>query len=249
MPSTPSANAPITNMILCRQALANAMGRDGRLPGLAVFYGPAGSGKTRAAQAAAQALGAYYVQAWPVWTSRSLLEALAKELGVTTPAKSVSALMAQVIDALKAGPRPLIIDEMDHLVKKGLVEIIRTIHDSTGVPILLIGEQALPARLKTWDRFDSRVISFTPTLPANQEDAEILAECYAGDVTLEKDLLDYFLKATKGNIRRLSINLSHAGHHARTEGESHLTRKWWGHRPVHTGQAPRPAKTMDGIGL
>jgi len=249
MPSMPSANAPITNMILCRQALANAMGRDKRLPGLAVFYGPAGSGKTRAAQATAQAMGATYVQAWPVWTARSLLEALAKELGLMTPAKSVSALLGQVIEALKVGPRPLIIDEMDHLVKKGLVEIIRTLHDATGVPILMIGEEALPARLKTWNRFDSRILSFTPTLPANHEDAEILAGCYAGDVSLDKDLLEYFLKATKGNIRRLSINLSHAAHHARTEGETQLSRKWWGHRPVHTGQAPRAASTIDGIGL
>ena len=195
---TQSQNAPITTLFLCAQALAQAMGRDGRLPGLAVFYGPAGSGKTLAAKQASETLNALYIQAWPVWTQRALLEALATPLNITLKARTVTALLTQVIEALKADPRPLIIDEMDHVVKKGLVEIIRTLHDTTGVPILLVGEEALPARLKIWDRFHSRILSFTPTVPANLDDARHLAQAYVDGLQVDDDLLDYFLSISKG---------------------------------------------------
>lgn len=231
--------APITNMVLARQALAQASSRAEGLPGLAVFYGPAGYGKTFAAAAAAAAHDALYITAWPVWTQRAMLEALARELGITSPARGIPRLLAQVIDALEEQGRALIIDEMDHVVEKRLVELIRTLHDATKIPVLMIGEEALPARLKAWERFHSRILSFTPALSANLDDAKRLAQVYADGVVLHDELATHFLNATHGNIRRLSVNLSHLKREARRENITHASLDWWGERPLYTGDAPR----------
>ena len=86
-------------------------------------------------------------------------------------------------------------------------------------------------------------------MPANLDDARHLAQAYVDGLQVDDDLLDYFLSISKGNIRRLSINLAHASAQARAEGVEHLNRAWWGHRIVYTGQAPKVARDRRGVGL
>ena len=50
--------------------------------------------------------------------------------------------------------RPLVIDEADFLVKRGMIEIVRAIYKycaSAGSSIVLIGEENLPNALKMWE--------------------------------------------------------------------------------------------------
>nr|WP_249123784.1 ATP-binding protein [Pseudomonas aeruginosa] len=68
----------------------------------------------------------------------------------------------QIAEELAASGRPLIIDEMDHLVAAGQVELIRDLYESSQASILLIGEEMLPTKLKKYERFHGRVLSWVP---------------------------------------------------------------------------------------
>lgn len=229
--------AQLTNMGLalrtyldCEEAVA--------LPGhprIGLLYGPSGYGKTVAVGFTAQRTEAVYVEAKSVWTQRSLLEALCHELGVAALARSAPGMLQQVIDELNRSPRGLIIDEMDHLVRKQHVEIIRDIHDSTRVPILLVGEETLPAKLKSWDRFDNRILVATPAQPATLEDAQKLRSHYCPRVEIADDLVAAIVKACGAVTRRIVTNLTRAERIAVEEGAPRIDLEWWGNRGFNTG--------------
>ncbi|WP_207214001.1 hypothetical protein [Solidesulfovibrio carbinolicus] len=56
--------------------------------------------------------------------------------------------------------RPLIIDEMDHVVERNAVELVRDLYEASRAAILLIGEKALPGKLAQWERFHGRILDW-----------------------------------------------------------------------------------------
>jgi Cdc6-like AAA superfamily ATPase len=106
---------------------------------MGLFYGFSGYGKSVASAFAAARTDAAYVEAKSIWTQRTLLEEIAGSLGLPPVNRSGPRILGQIIEHLGREPRPLVIDEMDYLVKRQSVEIIRDIHDATSIPILMIG--------------------------------------------------------------------------------------------------------------
>ena len=151
--------APLKNVALCSAALERAMKRAPHLPGIVAMYGHAGIGKTLAAAFAANRYGAHYVQCMSTWTNKATLIAIAREMALS-PAATTYALTDQVCEHLALSGKPLIIDEVDHLVKRKAVEIIRDIYEGSQAAVLIIGEEEMPHRLKEWERFDSRILDF-----------------------------------------------------------------------------------------
>ncbi|MGE4321785.1 MAG: AAA family ATPase [Sphingobium sp.] len=137
----PRGHAPLTNMGLALRTLLECEDAGADSPRMGLFHGFSGYGKTVAAGFVSARTNAAYVQAQSVWSQRSLLEAIAEELGITRLEKTAPKILRQIIDQLNHEPRHLIIDEMDHLVHKRSVEIIRDIHDATQIAILMIGEE------------------------------------------------------------------------------------------------------------
>jgi len=228
--------APLTNMALLMQTLVDCTEAGEDSPRLGLFYGFSGYGKTVAAAYAAALSGAIYLEAKSVWTVRALLEAIAAELGITRFERTAPRLLQQIIDELNRAPRPVILDEMDHLVKKLMVEVIRDIHDATGVAILMIGEEALPAKLKEWERFDNRILVARAAEPASADDALLLRNHYGLASLIADDLAIYFAERCRGVTRRIVNNLRAAQRLADAEGVDHMDRLWWGNRPVASGE-------------
>lgn len=231
--------ARLTNMDLCLRTMMAAVQASQGAPRLAIFYGWSGLGKTCAAAYTASATGAAYIVAQSLWTQKSFLEALARELGVTLPSRRASSndLMNAIINQLDHDPRPIIIDEMDFLAKEAVVGIIRGIHDAANVPILMIGEEGLPAKLKLWERFDNRIIAATPAQPADRADGRLLRDMYARRAQISDDLVDYFVARCQGVARRIVVNLLNAQDVAIDELalDGVLDRKIWGNRPLKDG--------------
>jgi DNA transposition AAA+ family ATPase len=235
----PSAGfAQLTNMGLgLRTYLDCAEARPG-LPRIGTLHGPSGYGKSVAMAYTAQKTGALYVEAKSIWTQRSLLEAIAAELGIVAFERSAPRILQQIIDQLNADPRGLIIDEMDHLVRKQHVEIIRDIHDATSAPILLVGEEALPSKLRSWERFHNRILVFTAAQPASLDDALKLRAHYCPRIDIADDLVERIVRVCKGVTRRIVTNLIRAERCAIESGASEIDLGWWGDRPLDTGDAP-----------
>lgn len=231
--------ADIANLGLCDVAIERALSRTTSLPGMVCFYGPSGYGKSMSACWVANARRAYYVQARSVWTKKDTLRAIISELGVTTaPTATSAALVDAIASELAMTGRPLIIDEMDHIVNKGSVELIRDIYEASQAPILLIGEEMLPTKLKRFERFHGRVLSWVPAQPVSVEDAKRLAPVYS-KVTIHDDLLAHVVKLANGSVRRVAVNLSLISDTSLTEGMAAVDLTTWGKRELYTGEAPK----------
>ena len=230
--------APLANMSLALRTLTDCIDAGDHRPRMGLFYGYSGYGKTVGAAFTAAQTGAAYIEAKSIWTQRSLLEAIAEELGLVRFERTAPRLLRQIIEELNRQPRPLIIDEMDYLVKKQSVEIIRDIHDATPAAILMIGEEALPGKLKEWERFDNRILVATAAEPASADDALLLRDHYGFSGIIADDLAAYFAERCKGVTRRIVTNLTEAARVAATAGELLIDRAWWANRPVRNGDIP-----------
>ncbi len=234
--------AQLTNMRLGLSTMLDCQDAEEGSPRMGLFYGPSGYGKSVAAATIAARLNGAYVVAKSIWTQRSLLEALATEIGIAQLARTGPRLLDQIVDQLLDEPQPLIIDEMDHLVTRRSVEIIRDIHDNARVPVLMIGEEALPAKLKAWERFDNRLLVATPAQPASLSDARLLRGHYCQKVEVADDLLEAILRVTGGITRRVVTNLQKVQAEAIAAGRARMDLAEWGDRRFRTGAIlPRKA--------
>ncbi len=231
--------AAIYNLELVRTAAERLNSRTAGLPGIAVKYGPAGYGKTTAALAIANELRAYFVQMRSAWGRKALLEKILLEMGAK-PHGTIPQMLDQVCEQLATSGRMLILDEFDYCTRNdGLIELVRDIYEGSQATLLLLGEEMLPQKLKKWERFHSRVLSWIPAQPVSLNDARALAPIYCPGVHVADDLLEHLVKLAGGSVRRVSVNLAAIYEAASLEGWETVTRKDWGDRQIYTGEAPR----------
>ncbi|MBR8314679.1 ATP-binding protein [Burkholderia dolosa] len=233
------------NMTLAEVAIERALSRSANLPGLVCFYGPSGWGKSIATNTVAQNGRGYYVQARSVWTKKAMLMAILFEMGMR-PAPTVSEMVDQVAQQLAASQRPLVIDEFDHVVERNNVELVRDIYESSRAPVLIVGEEGLPHKLKKWERFHGRVLSWVPAQPANLADAQQLKPLYAPRIELADDLLAHMVDIAHGSVRRICVNLERVQELALTNGVKRFDLDSWmaftshtSGTELYTGEAPR----------
>ncbi|KAF1071270.1 MAG: hypothetical protein GAK45_00571 [Pseudomonas citronellolis] len=237
----PAGMAEIANIALCDIALERALARTTTLPGLVCFYGPSGFGKSVSAAWVANRRRAYYVQAKSVWTRKHALKSILGEMGIK-PGGTIPEMADQVAEELAGSGRPLIIDEMDHLVAAGSVELVRDIYESSQAAIMLIGEEMLPTKLKKYERFHGRVLSWIPAQPVTLDDARNLAPVYSPGVSIADDLLAHLVKKANGSVRRVAVNLEQLAEAATVRGlvgleQADLQRLGL---ELYTGAAPNP---------
>jgi DNA transposition AAA+ family ATPase len=146
-----------------RSALAIVSDIERGQPGLAVVWGRAGRGKTDCARQYTVDTAAVYLRVMEDWTPRAMLARLCYELNGDEP-RSVDGCKRLAIEMLRADRRPVLVDEADRL-RIGQIEHFRDIHDETGAPVILIGEEhlfpAINARRRLWSRV-TQTVEFGP---------------------------------------------------------------------------------------
>jgi DNA transposition AAA+ family ATPase len=142
-------------------------------------------------------------------------------------------MAAQISETLIACGRPLIIDEADHVLAAGSIELVRDIHEASGVAIALIGEERLPAKLRAVERVHNRVLRWVAATPIDLSDARELAAIYCREMEIADELLADIVEAARGSARRVCINLDLVRDAAAGEQPGRLDRAWWGGRPLH----------------
>lgn len=229
----------LNNVIEATVCLQRAIQASSHLPRMVVFSGRSGYGKTAAACFLMNHFGAYHIECKSTWTKKDLLEHLLQKIMGITPENTVTKMVDQVCDQLKASRRPLIIDEMDHLVKKKSVEVIRDIYDGSQTPIMLIGEENLPKELKKWERVHGRILDWTYAKPLDRDDAQLLADYYCQRIEIAPDLLDHIHRASAGSARRICVNLELVEELALRMGLSRIDLAAFGNHTLYTGEAPK----------
>lgn len=169
-----------------------------------LVIGEAGLGKTMALkQYAATKSNVVMLEVDPTFSAKVLLTELCNTLGVTA-ARNNHAMMTAIIDKLKGSDRLLIIDEAELLTYRPL-EILRRIHDKTGVGIVLAGMPRLRANLRgargEYKQLYSR-IGLALDIKMRLPEADINMFCEAA---LATDAFNERLyKVSGGNARRLN---------------------------------------------
>jgi DNA transposition AAA+ family ATPase len=233
------AIAPLRNVGLFRELVEKVQCRAQHLPGLACFYGHSGYGKTRSAVQAANRSRAWYVEIGETWTRSTLCDAILHELS-EPPSGPVASKVQTIIYRMGETPeRPLIIDEADFIIRRGMVDMIREIHDKSQAPIILIGEEMLPAKLQKFERAHNRVLDWVAAQPCNLDDTKMLTALYAPGIAFADDLLEALLSASGGRIRRICVNIERVRERAVATGAEVMNLERWGTEPFFTGEPPQ----------
>ena len=230
--------ANINNLNLVRVPMEGLMERPEGMPGLGVFYGPSGFGKTFATAAIAVESRAYYVQMRSAWSKKVLLEKICIEMGLE-PGRTISATLDVICEQMAVSQRPLIIDEADYAVTKaGMVELLRDIYEGSQAPLFLVGEEMLPKKLKKFERFHGRVLRWIPAQPVSLHDAQLLSAVYAPDLSLPDEVLNELVKLSHGSVRRVSVNLTNLAEDANIRGLDVMTLQDLDRSKLYQGEAP-----------
>ncbi|WJI81501.1 MULTISPECIES: ATP-binding protein [unclassified Mesorhizobium] len=208
-PTKVNRPAPLKNVAAFATLLQTMVERDPKLPGLGAFFSPSGWGKTESAIYGANRYRAAYVECGQFTTARSLLCDILRELGEPNPRGTIEDLKNKAIMVMVSDPRrPLIIDEAHFIAHKRFVDLMRELSDKSGAPVIMIGEENLPRLLEAFERVHNRVLEWLPAVPCDAVDFELLVKNRCNGVTVAPDLAAAILDKTKGNTRRIVINLA-----------------------------------------
>lgn len=176
---------------------------------MAVVTGEAGYGKTQTGSWWATHQGAVFVRVKAACTPKWILTDLVKSLGETAPAATNQKLFDQAVGSLARDQRPIVIDEVEHAIRRDItvLETVRDISDLVEVPVLLLGREFIGGQLRRHRQIWTRISSVTQFQPATLEDVELLAaeKC---EVQLAPELLDRLHRESEGHIRQIVKGLA-----------------------------------------
>lgn len=196
----------LSNVAIALRMMERALAK-GAAPGFYLFYGESGWGKTVAANACVLDYDAVYVCATPGMSERALLVEILEQMGEQPKGRSNHDYIKQASKALLMTGRALIVDEADFLLKKDVIETLRSVLDRSQAKIVLIGEEEIERRLRPRERVHNRINEFHEAQPCSVEDAGLMAEHYAASVVIEEDLLELLVSKVNGITRRVRANL------------------------------------------
>ncbi len=229
--------APLANVARLSALIDRNLNRAHGLPGMSCFFGKAGSGKTTAGIYCTNTMNTCHIEAVPLGGVKKLLEMIATELSLK-PRRLVTDLFDQCAQELAVSGRPLIIDEADQILTTRMIETVRHLHDKSGAPVILMGEEMLPQKLQQWERVHGRMLAWIEAEPATLEDVGHLARIYAQRVEITPDLREAVLTASKASMRYISTNLAAIAEFAAIRGLDRVTKSDWANNAFHTGEPP-----------
>ncbi len=232
--------APVRNVALFNELAERVIRRPGHLPGMAVFHGPSGFGKTFSATYAANKHLACYVEVGASWTRKKFCQEVLRQCGGDLHGRRTTCdIMDTIIGTLADEERLLIIDEADFVMDKGFMDYVREIYEKSGAPIILIGEETLPGKMRVADRCHNRIMDWVQAVAANGDDTRYLAGLYVPGLRIDDGLLARINKVSHGRIRRICVNLERVREAAALEGWKSVSLKEWADRPLFTGEPPK----------
>lgn len=173
-------------------------------PKMGLGYGIFGLGKTFSLEKVAVKYNAVLLRALHTWRPKSMLERLCEEMGLDKSGTS-SQLYSRLVEDLRSKRRTIIIDEVDALLPSRnfeMLEILRDIHDETGVIIFFVGMEESNAKMKRHRHFYSRIFEFVKFKPVVFEDVEKYCKTYSDQVEISADLIEFFA-STYPNLRQI----------------------------------------------
>jgi hypothetical protein len=247
---------PVKNISRLQAAGDALIARPMGLPGLGLIWGPTGYGKTTATTWFINQCHGVYVRAMRLWSPKSMLTAIARELDIDVRGKNNGEMVEAIIQRLAETGRPLFIDEADYIIEhRRLTDTLRDIHDLSTCPVVMIGMHGIEKRIRSNEQFTGRISQWVPFQGADMDDARLLAGSLC-EIGIEGDILaDLHRKASpaKGEggaeIRRLVVGLSNIETYGRRRGMDRIGLADWPEgRDYFIGAPVTPGTTGPGTG-
>jgi DNA transposition AAA+ family ATPase len=214
--------------------------REPGLPNMGAMFGHSGWGKTQAAIYAQNSTRAVVVEVSESWSAKKLWTEILKEAFVQQPKGTAADLQDEVAMVLGDQPdRPLILDEADKLIARGLIEKVREVADKAQVPVLLVGEEKLLTKLEREPRVFGRLLSWYAAQPADLGDCRILARALMGNIAVDEPLLAQVRQEANGRIRLIMNTLYDMRAWAINNRVETVTKANY-QGEIFTGKAPQP---------
>ena len=176
--------------------------------GMMLAFGPPGTGKTETGMWYAAQNEVPYIRAKDITSRRSLLSNIVAELG-EAPAFRSDALFDQAVEQLFDRPRPLLVDEVDYLMRGGMVEILRDLNDITNIPIVLMGMEHADKKLKRFRHLYDRISAVVKFTLFDEQEIANLADQIC-ETALTKDAVAFIHGQSKGKLRLITTWMSRA---------------------------------------
>jgi DNA transposition AAA+ family ATPase len=207
------------------------------IPRMGLVYGVPGSGKSVATAWLMNRTNAILVRAAPTWTLNSMLSSIMTELGML-PLRNADSMKTAIVEKMGEDNRPLFVDEIDMFTNPNvkpqragaIIETLRTFHDMSGMPVVLIGMNGVERHLNAYKQVTSRIAQWVNFQPATFEDAKVLAADIC-EIDISDDLLTVLHSKSKGNMRLMTVGLSRIERAAKGAGLKAMDLNKWGDRP------------------
>ncbi|OBS10818.1 AAA family ATPase [Acidihalobacter prosperus] len=214
---------PVKNISRLSNAANALLQRTPGMPGMGLVHAPTGYGKTTACTWLVNQVNGVYVRALALWSPKTMLEAIARELDIELHGMTLAGMLERIIQRLAETNRPVFIDEADYVVQsKRLTDSLRDLHDMSMTPVILIGMHGIERRIRSNPQFTGRLSQWVEFEGLDVEDAILLRDSLI-EVEVEDDLLQVIYRAAStrnsgAEARRLVVGLSQVEGYARQRG-------------------------------
>ena len=192
------------NFKLLKEAEKLVERRGAREAGLVLVQGQYGIGKSELTERWASDNGHIFLRAKKTWAARSMLDDIAKLIGVSIKGTAVD-VQNRIIAHLSVTMQTIVIDEADHLLdarNATKLEVIRDITDLTGTMAFLVGMQNFPATVQRYEHIASRVARIVQMQPLSMADVQATVKAKA-EVAITPALVERMHNDCQGRMRLL----------------------------------------------
>jgi len=230
--------ALVKNVAALQAAFETLSSRDAGIPGMGLVHGFTGAGKTTSISWLVNRTNGVYVRAYSTWTPNAMLGSIMHELGATALHRS-AAMLRYIVKELEQSNRPLFVDEVNYFAANGeMLDTLRDIHDTSNVPVILIGHEGTERRLVHRAQLARRISEWVEFRPLDKEDARILANTVA-EVDIADDLLADLHAQSKGSTGLMTVGLARIEQMAKANGWKTVDADQWQGRAFFLGNAPK----------
>ena len=173
------------------------------IPKMALVFGDYGLGKSETIKWWSFKNECVYVRATQGMSARWLLSEIAEELGEEPYWHSKETF--EIIEKhLIQRPKTIIIDEIDYLLEKRTIEILRDLHDRTGCPMVLVGMANIDKKLNKYPHLKDRIYKNFKFDIYDKEDIKTILE-ELSEIKISDNGLEYL--STRANQFRQIVKL------------------------------------------
>lgn len=212
---------------------------------MALLYGLPGEGKTTSIDHAIDKTNGIALRAKVCWTTTGMLAELASELRCPEKIRKsnrAGVMLESIISHLNENPCPLFIDEIDRLTThynrtngEKIMELLRDIHDTVKIPVVLVGEENSAINIQGNGRFARRISQWVEFKGIDLDDCRTVAGTVC-EVSISDDLLEHLYQEAGANVGRVVIGLDAIERHGKALDRTELNLATWGNKALFFDQ-------------